>query len=121
MADVDHAHQACRYSGCQFWRLSAMAADAATLLDGRNHMSQALWCDQGGHAFSERDPGRQRITVNVIDEDTEAETQLTKDLCGDCARTSGLTSKRITRPAIVTPPYQPPQYTAPGDMGGPRG
>jgi len=100
MADVDHAHRLCRFDGCQLGRATAIISEAQTIIDGRNHMSQALWCDQGGHAFSERDPGRQRITVNVIDEDTEAETQISKDFCGECAKVSGLTTARKTRPAI---------------------
>jgi len=63
-------------------------------------MSAALWCDQGGHAFSERDPGRQRITVNTLDED-ENEVQVAKDFCGACAAQSGLTTPRKTRPAVA--------------------
>lgn len=101
MADVDQAAQICRYDGCQLHRTITIMAGATQLLTGRNHMSQALWCDQGGHAFSERDPGRQRITVNIIDEDTEDETQVSKDFCGECAKSSGLTTARKTRPAIV--------------------
>ncbi len=100
MADVSQAAQKCRYDGCQFGRLASIASDAQYLLTGRDHMSQALWCDQGGHAFSERDPGRQRISVNTLDSETDAEIQVTKDFCGQCATQSGLTTPRRTRPAI---------------------
>lgn len=85
-----------------------MLGSAAGLLDqarevirqnGRDGMSSALWCDQGGHAFSERDPGRQRISVNTLDEN-ENEVNLTKDFCGDCAASAGLTQPRRTRPTL---------------------
>lgn len=73
----------------------------------RGSMSAALWCDQGGHAFSERDPGRQRISVSTLDDD-EREVNLTKDFCGDCASKAGLTAPRKTRAEIAyTPPASP--------------
>ncbi len=31
-------------------------------------MSQALWCDEGNHAFSSRDTGRREITITGYDE-----------------------------------------------------
>jgi hypothetical protein len=68
--------------------------------NGRNAMSVALWCDQGGHAFSERDPGRQRISVNTLD-DNEQEVTIAKDFCGDCAAKAGLTTPRKTRPTLL--------------------
>ena len=63
-------------------------------------MSAALWCDQGGHAFSERDPGRQRVTVNTLDEETDREVTVAKDFCGECADRAGLNTKRKTRPTL---------------------
>lgn len=70
--------------------------------NGRDGMSQALWCDQGGHAFSERDPGRQRVNVNMLDDDGN-EVEMAKDLCGECAVAIGITTPRKTRsaPAIT--------------------
>lgn len=62
-------------------------------------MSQALWCDSGGHAFSERDPGRQRISVTALDDDGE-ETIESRDFCGDCAAKAGLLAPRKTRPQL---------------------
>lgn len=64
-------------------------------------MSQALWCDHGGHAFSERDPGRQRIKVDGIDPDTEEETVILKDFCGECAEKTGMTAKPRTRTPVA--------------------
>lgn len=97
------AHPGCTQHGCQFgqgMQIATQAAEAVKAM-GKESMSAALWCDQGGHAFSERDPGRQRITVDVIDEDTEIETKVTKDFCGGCAKDAGLTTARKTRPAIT--------------------
>ena len=65
-------------------------------------MSQALWCDQGGHAFSERDPGRQRISVQVLDDDGVEQAE-SRDLCSQCAEQAGLLKKRQTRPAAAIP------------------
>lgn len=64
-------------------------------------MSQALWCDHGGHAFSERDPGRRRISMAVLDEDTEQERTESRDFCGECAEKSGIAEPRKTRPQLA--------------------
>lgn len=60
-------------------------------------MSRALWCDGGGHAFSERDPGRQRITIQVLDDDGIEQTDF-REFCGPHAEAAGLTKPRVTRP-----------------------
>lgn len=65
-------------------------------------MSQALWCDATGHAFSERDPNRQRITVSTLNEETQEEEQESRDFCGECAEAAGLL-KRKTRPDSYDP------------------
>jgi hypothetical protein len=79
-----------------------VAASAVQVIHamGRNSMSQALWCDNGGHAFSERDPGRQRISVATIDPDTEREVMESRDFCGECAESTGITRPRKTRPQL---------------------
>lgn len=46
----------------------------------------ALWCGVGGHAFSARDPGRQRVTVQQWDEDSQETKPVTVSACGDHAR-----------------------------------
>lgn len=63
-------------------------------------MSGALWCDPGGHAFSERDPGRQRITVNELDPETGEDVTDFRDYCGYHAEQAGL-RRRTTRPAGI--------------------
>lgn len=52
-------------------------------------MSQALWCDSGEHAFSERDPDRQHLERTALD---QAGNQITEpiDICGSCAQQNGL-------------------------------
>ena len=98
-AYVEGASPLCAGSRCQLQAAERLVNQARDILESRNHMSAALWCDQGGHAFSERDTGRQRITVNTLDED-EREVQVAKDFCGECAANSGLTTPRKTRPSI---------------------
>ncbi len=112
---VDSAGYACRNRGCQMAAVGpTLKASAAALeeLTGRKKMSQALWCDQAGHAFSERDPGRQRISVTVLDADG-AEKQEARDLCGDCAASSGLLAPRVTRPQLAASPVTVPAPPAP--------
>ncbi len=94
----------CVQGRCQFSAAKTMIDQtyAALLREGKDGMSQALWCDQGGHAFSERDPGRQRIAVETLNEDTGEEERISKDFCGQCAQASGLTTKRVTRPKMIT-------------------
>lgn len=99
---VYRAEPACLDSGCMLSAASGMLRQAQEIIrqNGRDGMSAALWCEQGGHAFSERDPGRQRISINTLDEE-ENEVVVAKDFCGDCAADAGLTSPRKTKPAIA--------------------
>jgi len=103
-AYVVNVDPSCAARGCMIGGAHEYLAKARELLEqnGRGNMSAALWCDQGGHAFSERDPGRQRISVTVLDEDGD-EQQEARDLCGECATQAGLLSKRKTKtaPAIT--------------------
>jgi hypothetical protein len=98
---VYRADPACLRSGCMLGSAAGLLQQARDIIEqhGRGSMSAALWCDQGGHAFSERDPGRQRISVNTLD-DNETETQVSKDFCGDCAAKAGLSQPRRTRPTL---------------------
>ena len=98
---VYRAEPSCLSSGCMLGKATVLLEQAQQVLrqNGREGMSVALWCDQGGHAFSERDPGRQRISVSTLDDD-EQETIVAKDFCGDCANRAGLTQPRKTRPTL---------------------
>jgi hypothetical protein len=123
-AYVNHAHAQCQDGGCQFARAAGLLTQAGEALQKgkRDSMSQALWCDQGGHAFSERDPGRQRLTVDVLNDETGQEESDYRDLCGECAEKSGLLKKRKTRPAAVLPGRADPDKIAglEAELGMPR-
>lgn len=99
---VYRAQPSCLSGGCVVGQAAGLLEQARRIVEegSRNSMSAALWCDQGGHAFSERDPGRQRIKVSVLDDD-ETEIEVAKDFCGACAAKSGLTSPRKTRPTLT--------------------
>lgn len=100
---VTRAEESCLASGCMLHTAAGVLGQAREVIrqNGRDGMSQALWCDQSGHAFSERDPGRQRVKVNQIDEDGN-EVEIAKDLCGECAVRIGITAPRKTRSALPT-------------------
>ena len=46
---VIHAAPACEQAGCQFSKSARLLEQARAIIEqeGRDHMSQALWCDQG--------------------------------------------------------------------------
>lgn len=57
-------------------------------------MSQALWCDQGGHAFSSKDPGKRHFSETRTVDDGYRVSQVTADMdiCGPCSESSFLGS-----------------------------
>jgi hypothetical protein len=103
--DVFGAAPGCVRDRCQLKQAADVLEAARQIVENgrRTNMSQALWCDQGGHAFSERDPGRQRISITVLDEETNQERGEARDFCGDCAQAAGLLSKSRTRPGPAAP------------------
>ena len=107
MSDIYGAAPECVMGRCLYSQAKTMLDQVKMIntqllqRNDRSRMSQALWCDSGGHAFSERDPGRQRISVNSLDEDTGQETSETRDFCGECAEKAGLLAKKRTRPAVL--------------------
>lgn len=121
---IPRAHAACAAGGCQFAAAQEIVATAEQIAAqmGRSGMSQALWCDQGGHAFSERDPGRKRISMDTLDDDSGDLVKESRDFCGECAVKSGLTGARKTRPAAAltgfpsgSPSGSPPGAGEPDD------
>jgi hypothetical protein len=58
------------------------------------HMSQAVWCDQGGHAFSSKDPGKRHFSETRTVDDGFRVSQVTADMdiCGPCSESSFLAS-----------------------------
>lgn len=63
---------------------------------------QSLWCEEGGHSFSERDPGMRVVSIEGTDE-TGAPVADSRTMCGGCAPRVNV---RRTRPAAA--PGQPP-------------
>ena len=72
--------------GCQLSQARAMLAQAEKLV-GRTKegkiMSQALWCDQGQHAFSARDPKSEHWERQATDPKTGEKIVVPWDVCGD--------------------------------------
>jgi hypothetical protein len=63
------------------------------------NMSQALWCDKGGHAFSSKDPGKRHFSETRSVDDGYRVSQVTADMdiCGPCSEETFLTA-----PAALT-------------------
>ena len=46
--------------------------------------TRALWCEQGGHSFSEKDPDFQVLTITGRDKEGKQVTE-SRTICGPCA------------------------------------
>lgn len=109
---VRSADGLCQQAGCQL----GQALDALRLARQAGEMAQrmnvddvALWCGVGGHAFSARDPGRQRVTVQQWDEDSQEVKPVAVSVCGDHARPVQITTRpkqAITTNGSVTDPAE---------------
>lgn len=93
---VLYASQVCQVQGCQFTR----AVDALQSVQEVGKMAQAswsddvaLWCGVGGHSFSQRDPGKQRVTVEQWDEEGQEMRPVTVAACGEHARPVQITTR----------------------------
>lgn len=97
---VPGGHEVCRLQGCQIGRATDMMNAAAAVGKVAQRMEVddvALWCGVGGHAFSSRDPGRQRVTLEQWDDEQNAMKPVTVSACADHARPVQLK----TRPAAA--------------------
>lgn len=67
------------------------------------HMSQALWCDKGAHAFSAKDPDREHYTSTRNVKDGNIVTQVTAelDICGACMRDTTFSEVPAISGAVV--------------------
>ncbi len=95
-AYVQNATQSCRERGCQAPELAARArrlSDEAhktleTMLNrkgtGTMEPTKALWCEQGGHSFSEKDPDFQVLTIQGKDKEGKPVSE-SRTICGPCA------------------------------------
>ena len=108
---VQGADPVCCTQGCQFGTAKRLMVAAQSIIDERRDgVSYALWCDRGGHAFSENDPGRIIIpAADALDLDGNEITIKAQAICGEHAK--GM-NKRLTRPAEISPPrFYDPDYT----------
>jgi hypothetical protein len=85
---------ACVANGCRAPELAALARHisdqahvALGLLDKRGEQmepTRSLWCEQGDHSFSEKDPDMQVIAMQRKGPDGEKVTE-SRTTCGKCA------------------------------------
>jgi len=62
-------------------------------------MSQILWCDPGGHAFSVNDPDRQSFAARRTKKDAGGnEIREELDICGPCHKSNALGVRTLTAP-----------------------
>jgi len=80
-------HQDCGRYGCQLTEARQILAQARSIMEKvqilTTQATQALWCEQGEHAFSAKDPAVRVITVSGPDGE-ESHT-----ICGKCTLTIG--------------------------------
>jgi hypothetical protein len=91
---VKDATTACRDQGCRAPELAALARhvseqarETLDILDKKGTQmqpTQALWCEQGGHSFSEKDPDVQVIAITARGPDGQQMTE-SRTSCGECA------------------------------------
>lgn len=91
---VQGAISSCRNQGCQAPALAALARQLSDqehavleILNRRGEQvqpTQALWCEQGGHSFSEKDPDVQVLTITARGPDGQPVTE-SRTSCGECA------------------------------------
>jgi hypothetical protein len=73
-------------------------------------VSQALWCDQGGHAFSARDPKSEHWARTVTDPKTGEKAEVPWDVCGlHMAAIDSRLAQLEAEAAAPPAPRQPPQ------------
>jgi hypothetical protein len=91
---VKGALASCAAHGCQAPELATLARhlseqahETLGLLEReRTQMkpTQALWCEQGGHSFSEKDPDVQVLTIQGRGPDGQP-VEESRTSCGECA------------------------------------
>lgn len=101
----------CRINGCQAPELHAMMASTLNvaqelLVTQEKNMepTKALWCEQGGHSFSEKDPDLQVLSISGKDKEGKQVTE-SRTLCGPCASKAkmNLGSARNSATAQISP------------------
>lgn len=90
----------CAARGCQFEQAQQMLAKAQHALEttkrlmrideaGEATMSRAMWCDVGGHAYSENDPKAEQWKKRRRDPETGQPQEVLMDVCGPCVELGG--------------------------------
>jgi hypothetical protein len=87
---MTYTHPMCANT-CQYVLSQNRVAEATNLIaagrqltEGILNVSTALWCDQGNHAFSDRDTARRHFTETEVDARGQNHT-VVYDMCGECA------------------------------------
>lgn len=116
---IKRMHPQCAASGCllpEARRLLATAQEIAKMKE-RTPVSQALWCDQGNHPFSARDPKKEhwdREGPNPAykpGSDRDETIKIPWDVCGNCV---GQINARM---AAIEAEMQQPQAPAGQPIG----
>jgi hypothetical protein len=92
---IKNATAACAQQGCQAPELAALARrlsdqahEALEMLETKKGQvmqpTRSLWCEQGGHSFSEKDPDLQVLTISGRGPDGVA-VEESRTSCGECA------------------------------------
>lgn len=79
-------HERCIREGCRLITADAAMTEVRKTLEqfkDATRMSKALWCDNGDHAFSERDTEAKHFTETVKVDGKDVTTAY--DICGKCA------------------------------------
>lgn len=74
------------YSSSYLRIIPSQLSNYSTKKEEPQNMSQAIWCDQGGHAFSAKDPDREHYTSSRQVKEGNIVQQVTAelDICGEC-------------------------------------
>lgn len=110
-AYVTGAIPACKKDGCQAPELAALARKVSEqerelleLLQRKEEQmepTRALWCEQSGHSFSEKDPDFKVMSITGKDEDGKPVSE-SRTICGPCAVKTQMTlgsTRNVPAPA----------------------
>jgi hypothetical protein len=111
---VKDALPVCREKGCQAPELATLARHLSEqahyvldTMEGKETQMQptrALWCEQGGHPFSEKDPDVQVLTITGKDADGKV-VEESRTSCGECATAAKTRLGKVRNSqATVLPP-----------------
>lgn len=110
-AYVTGAIPACRKYGCQAPELAELCRrisdqqhelfDVLRAKEEQMEPTRALWCEQSGHSFSEKDPDFKVMSITGKDEDGKPVSE-SRTICGPCAVKTQMTlgsTRNVPAPA----------------------